>query len=59
MSAGGKDEVCPLLTIKSVDDRLPGMKTLKIYPDLVHTSCVDFYNFSWLWLDKHFRNHSP
>jgi cephalosporin-C deacetylase len=55
MSAGGKDEVCPLATIQSVYDQLPGRKkTLKQYPNLTHTSCVDFYNFTWLWLDKHF-----
>jgi cephalosporin-C deacetylase len=56
MSAGGKDEVCPLPAIRSVHDRLPRLSTLKIYPELVHTSCVDFYNFSWLWLDQHFRS---
>jgi cephalosporin-C deacetylase len=56
MSAGGKDDVCPEPTIRSVYERLPGKKnTLKIYPNLIHTSCVDFYNFTWTWLDKHFR----
>jgi cephalosporin-C deacetylase len=56
MSAGGKDDVCPLATIQSVYDRLPGTKkTLKTYPDLIHTSCVDFYNFTWTWLDQNFR----
>lgn len=56
MSAGGKDEVCPLATIQSVYDRLPGAKkTLKTYPNLIHTSCVDFYNLTWPWLDEHFR----
>lgn len=56
MSAGGKDEVCPQATIQSVHDRIPGKnKTIKIYPDLIHTSCIDFYNFTWLWLDEHFR----
>lgn len=57
MSAGGKDTVCPKSTIESVFKRLPGPeKTLKIYPDLTHTSCLDFYNLTWPWLDEHFRN---
>lgn len=56
MSAGGKDEVCPQATIQSVHQRIAGRKkTLKIYPDLVHTTCLDFYNFTWTWLDKNFR----
>jgi len=56
MSAGGKDDVCPEPTIRSVYERLPGKRnTLKIYPNLVHTSCVNFYNFTWPWLDEHFR----
>lgn len=56
ISAGGKDDVCPLTTIQSVYDRLPGKnKTLKTYPELIHTSCLDFYNFTWVWLDEHFR----
>jgi cephalosporin-C deacetylase len=56
LSAGGKDDVCPEPTIRSVHDRLPGRKTLKVYPDLIHTSCVDFYNLTWIWLDENFRN---
>lgn len=59
MSAGGKDETCPAATIQSVYDRLPGVKTLKIYPNLTHTTCLDFYNFTWPWLDQHFRTPSP
>lgn len=55
MSAGGKDDVCPIATIRSVHDRLPGGKTLKVYPELKHTSCVDFYNLTWSWLDQNFR----
>ncbi|MDB6025833.1 MAG: acetylxylan esterase [Verrucomicrobiales bacterium] len=58
MSAGGKDTVCPMPTIESVYERLPGTnKSLNIYPDLAHTSCVDFYNHTWFWLDHNFRNH--
>jgi cephalosporin-C deacetylase len=55
MSAGGNDEVCPANTIQSVYERLPGRKTLKVYPDLPHTSCLDFYNLTWSWLDLNFR----
>jgi cephalosporin-C deacetylase len=52
VSAGGKDSTCPLSTIQSVYERLPGTKSLKIYPNLKHTSCLDFYKQSWLWLDQ-------
>lgn len=55
MSAGGKDGVCPKATIESVYKCLPGKKELKIYPNLTHTSCVEFYNLTWSWLDKNFR----
>lgn len=50
ISAGGKDSVCPMQTIRSVYERLPGDKLLKVYPDLTHTSCLDFYKLSWTWL---------
>lgn len=53
VSAGGKDERCPAATIQSVYERLPGKKTLKLYPNLPHTSCVVFYNLSWRWLEEH------
>ena len=59
ISAGGKDEVCPLATIQSVYDRLSGEKTLKIYPNLPHTSCVAFYTLSWTWLDRKFLRLPP
>ena len=60
ISAGGKDDTCPLPTIQSVYDRITGTaKTLKIYPELHHTSCVDFYNLSWAWLEHEFRNRTP
>jgi cephalosporin-C deacetylase len=51
MSAGGKDTTCPKATIQSVYDRLPGKKELKIYPELKHTSCLDFYQQTWKWLE--------
>jgi hypothetical protein len=42
-------------TIQSVYDRISSNKQLKIYPDLPHTTCLDFYNQWWLWLDKYFK----
>ena len=57
ISAGGKDTTCPQPTIQSLYDHLPGKeKTLKVYPNLTHTSCVDFYNLTWAWLDENFRH---
>jgi hypothetical protein len=32
-------------------------ETLKVYPNLTHTSCLDFYNYIWTWLDKNFRTN--
>jgi cephalosporin-C deacetylase len=55
MSAGGKDETCPIKTIQTVYDRINSNKQMIIYPDLPHTSCLHFYNKSWLWLDKYFK----
>lgn len=56
MSAGGKDKVCPAPTIESVYQRIASAKkTLKRYSNLSHTSCVDFYNLTWSWLDRHLR----
>jgi cephalosporin-C deacetylase-like acetyl esterase len=55
ISAGGKDEVCPAETIKSVFDRLPGIKALAFYPDLIHTSCGDFYGMSWAWMNQYLK----
>ncbi|MDB6167212.1 MAG: acetylxylan esterase [Verrucomicrobia bacterium] len=59
MSAGGRDETCPAATIRSVHDRLPGKKALKFYPNLPHTTCLDFYNLTWTWLDQNFRQSPP
>lgn len=55
MSAGGKDELCPMKTVQSVYYRIHSRKKLKIYPNLPHTTCFDFYNITWPWLDKHFK----
>jgi cephalosporin-C deacetylase len=60
VSAGGKDLTCPETTIRAVFARVSSeVKELKYYPDLPHTSCVDFYNFTWPWLDQHFRFRTP
>ena len=55
LSAGGKDTLCPLDTIRAVFDRLAGIKALAYYPDLIHTSCNDFYAMSWQWMDRYLR----
>lgn len=52
VSAGGEDTTCPQATIKSVYNNLPGKKELKFYPNLKHTSCLDFYTQGWSWLSK-------
>jgi cephalosporin-C deacetylase len=53
ISAGGKDQICPIQTINSVYKQIPGKKKLKVYPELAHTSCLDFYNESWKWLNRY------
>ncbi len=55
LSAGGKDTTCPPDTIRAVFARLPGIKALAHYPDLIHTSCTDFYAMSWQWMDRYLR----
>jgi cephalosporin-C deacetylase len=55
MSAGGKDQTCPPAGIRTVFDRLGGIKALAYYPDLPHTSCGDFYKMSWEWMDRHLK----
>jgi cephalosporin-C deacetylase len=55
ISAGGKDETCPAATIRAVFDRIPGTKSLMVYPDLPHTSCAAFYEMTWPWLDVYLR----
>lgn len=55
MSAGGKDHTCPQQTIRSVYKRINSIKELKFYPNLAHTTCLDFYNYMWRWLDHYFR----
>jgi cephalosporin-C deacetylase len=53
VSSGGKDTTCPDVTIRAVFDRLPGIKSLAHYPDLIHTSSGDFYEMSWDWMKRY------
>src|SRR5262245_26220971 len=53
LSAGGQDTVCPVETIRSVFDRLPGIRSMVVYPALPHTSSGDFYRMGWEWMDRH------
>lgn len=53
LSAGGQDTVCPPETIRSVFDRLPGIKSIVVYPALTHTTSGDFYKMSWEWMERH------
>lgn len=55
VSAGGNDKVCPAEAIRSVFDKLAGIKALAFYPDLIHTSAGDFYSMSWEWMERHLR----
>lgn len=53
LSAGGADATCPPETIRAVFDRLPGIKGLLHYPELIHTSSMDFYRASWAWMERY------
>ena len=53
LSSGGQDAVCPPETIRTVFDRLPGIKSIVVYPALPHTSSGDFYRMGWEWMDRH------
>jgi cephalosporin-C deacetylase len=55
ISAGGKDAVCPAETIRSVFDRIPGVKSLFHDPELAHTSSERFYAMTWNWLEAYAR----
>jgi cephalosporin-C deacetylase len=52
VSSGGRDTTCPADTIRSVFDRIPGVKSLFHDPDLSHTSSETFYGLMWQWLDR-------
>jgi cephalosporin-C deacetylase len=53
LSSGGQDKICPAVSIRAVFDRLAGIKALAHYPDLPHTSSIDFYQMSWEWMQRH------
>ena len=53
LSSGGKDATCPAETIRAVFDRLPGIKALAHFPELIHTSSADFYQMSWDWMARY------
>jgi cephalosporin-C deacetylase len=53
LSAGGQDPGCPAETIRTVFERLAGIKSLVYYPELPHTSAGDFYRMSWEWMGGH------
>jgi cephalosporin-C deacetylase len=55
VSSGGMDAVCPSTTIRAMFDRIPGVKTLFHDPELVHTTSADFYQLSWVWLDRYLK----
>lgn len=55
VSAGGKDQTCPAAGIRSTFDRLGGIKALAYFPDLIHTSCGDFYRMCWEWMDRYLK----
>lgn len=56
LSAGGQDRTCPPATIREISARCTGITSLAYYPDLAHTSCVDFYALQWAWLDRYVRD---
>ena len=39
--------------LRSVFNRLPGIRSLVVYPALAHTSSGDFYKMGWEWMDRH------
>lgn len=59
MSAGGKDPTCPSATIHAVYERLGGIKSLKDYPELPHTTCLEFYLETWPWLERYLAPQAP
>ena len=53
LSTGGKDATSPQESIRAIFDHLGGIKSLAHYPDLPHTSCGDFYEMSWQWMERY------
>lgn len=57
IDAGGKDLLCPAPTIRSVYDKIKSKKKeYQFYPGLPHTSCMDSYARTWVFLDRYFKN---
>jgi cephalosporin-C deacetylase len=53
ISAGGSDTTCPAQTIRTVFDRVSGIKSFVYYPDLPHTTSGGFYLLSWNWMEQY------
>ncbi|MBI3967614.1 MAG: acetylxylan esterase [Chloroflexi bacterium] len=53
VNVGLKDEVCPYETIRPAFDRLPGLKSLMVYPELDHQPCADFHVHGQHWLARY------
>jgi len=58
MSSGGRDTTCPPETIMAVFNLLPGIKALVHYPDLSHTTSINFYNMAWEWMDRYLKQQT-
>ncbi|MBZ4190903.1 acetylxylan esterase [Niabella beijingensis] len=56
ISAGGKDLLCPASTVKDVYDKIKSKKEYQFYPELPHTSCMDSYARTWVFLDRYLLN---
>lgn len=50
---GMKDETCPYSTIMPVFEKIPCVKALCVYPDLVHAPCSDFNAHAMSWLRRY------
>lgn len=55
VSVGLMDEVCPPSTIVPTFERIPGVKALVTYPDLVHAHRQDFHLHAWDWLGRYLK----
>ena len=53
LSSGGKDTTCPTEAIRAIFDRLPGIKSLAHFPELPHTTSIDFYQMAWEWMRRY------
>jgi len=53
VSSGGKDATCPPEVIRSVWDRLPGIKALYHDPEMPHSLTHEFYRMGWEWMDQY------